>query len=62
MGGNFSAYRDDIIKVGGFRDLGTYGYEDTDLERRLKEAGMKLKWIRHDAIVFHLFHPKPTIP
>lgn len=59
LGSNFSIYKKWLFEINGFDEtFETPGIgEDTDLERRLKMMGLKLKWITHRAIQLHLWHP-----
>lgn len=54
---NFSVYREDIVRVGGFEEafIG-WGREDTELSLRLINSGLKRKKLRFCAIQFHLWH------
>jgi len=57
LGSNFSLERALLEKVNGFNeDYIGYGYEDPDLDHRLRFAGAKMKALRHRAIQYHLFH------
>ncbi|MBU8892028.1 MAG: glycosyltransferase [Bacteroidales bacterium] len=60
LGSNFSLYKSDILEINGFdeRYLKPAVGEDTDLEYRLRNAGKKVKSIKHLAIQYHLFHKK----
>lgn len=45
-------------EINGFNeDFVSYGGEDVELEYRLRLAGARFKWVRHQAIQYHLFHP-----
>jgi len=58
LGSNFSIHKKWLREVNGFDEsyqspgLG----EDTDIERRFLLCGLKLKWITHRAIQFHVWH------
>jgi glycosyltransferase involved in cell wall biosynthesis len=57
LGSNFSLDRSLIEKVNGFNeDYIGYGFEDPDLDHRLRFAGARMKALRHCAIQYHLFH------
>jgi len=60
LGSNFSLYRNDLIRINGFDEqyLAPYVGEDTDLEYRLRLAGMQVKSLKHLAIQYHLFHQR----
>lgn len=59
LGSNFSMHKKRLMELNGFDEsFATPGIgEDTDLERRIKLAGLKLEWITYRAIQFHLWHP-----
>lgn len=58
LGSNFSIHKKWLREVNGFDEsyqspgLG----EDTDIERRFHLCGLKLKWITHRAIQYHVWH------
>lgn len=58
LGCNFSCSRDDLLAINGFNEdyvhPGTG--EDTDLEWRLQQRGVRLASVRFAAPVFHLHH------
>lgn len=60
LGSNFSLYRNDLIKINGFDEQykAPYVGEDTDLEYRLRLAGMIVRTLKHLAIQYHLFHKR----
>lgn len=58
VGCNWSCYKEDILKINGFDEdfiLPTTG-EDTDIERRMRHFGIKMKSCRNAAAVVHLYH------
>jgi glycosyltransferase involved in cell wall biosynthesis len=59
LGSNFSACRVDLEAVNGFNEefLG-YGWEDTDLDSRLKRNGIRVRNLRNRVVQFHLSHPR----
>lgn len=58
LGSNFSLERSLFEEVNGFNeDFVEYGGEDTELQYRLRMAGAQLRWVRHRAIQYHVFHP-----
>lgn len=60
VGCNFSCYKNDLIRINGFDEdftMPTTG-EDTDIERRMRLLGIKMKSCRNAANVVHLDHPK----
>jgi glycosyltransferase involved in cell wall biosynthesis len=60
MGSNFSIFKDDILIVNGFDEQYTAPSvgEDTDLDYRLRLAGIKVKTVKHIAVQYHLYHPR----
>jgi GT2 family glycosyltransferase len=57
-GCNFSVEKSLLEEVNGFNeDFVEYWGEDNELEHRLRLAGARMCWIRHQAIQFHLYHP-----
>lgn len=60
VGCNWSCYKEDLVNINGYDEdfiLPTTG-EDTDVERRLKHFGVKMKSCRNAANVVHLYHEK----
>ncbi|MCM0604881.1 MAG: glycosyltransferase [Xanthomonadaceae bacterium] len=58
-GCNFSVSKTDILAINGFDEsYEGYGREDTDVELRLKNLGLKIKSLRGLALQFHLWHPR----
>jgi glycosyltransferase involved in cell wall biosynthesis len=44
-------------EINGFNeDFVSYGGEDVEMEYRLALAGARFKWVRHQAIQYHLYH------
>jgi glycosyltransferase involved in cell wall biosynthesis len=60
-GENSSAFASDVLRVGGFDERFTYGYEDADFGHRLQAAGVRGRSIRYTAPVFHLEHERPYV-
>lgn len=60
LGSNFSLFRSDLLAINGFDEQYTAPYigEDTDLEYRLRLAGMQVKTLKHLAVQYHLFHQR----
>lgn len=57
FGCNFSLPKALLEKVNGFNEeFEGYWGEDTELGYRLRAAGADLRWIRHSAIQYHLYH------
>lgn len=63
LGSNFSVQKKWLFEVNGFDEsFQTPGLgEDSDLERRLKRIGLKMKWITHQIVQFHLWHPLTVV-
>lgn len=58
FGCNFSLDKSLMERINGFNeDFVEYGAEDTELQHRLHLAGAQIRWVRHQAIQYHLFHP-----
>ena len=60
VGCNWSCYKKDLVRINGYDEdftLPTTG-EDTDIERRFKYFGIKMKSCRNAANVTHLYHEK----
>jgi len=62
LGSHFSLYKSDILTVNGFdeRYQAPAAGEDTDIEFRLRLAGINVKTLKHIAIQYHMFHKKLT--
>ena len=58
LGSNFSLHKQDFLAVNGFdeRYQSPAVGEDTDLEIRLRNDGIRVKSVKHLAIQYHLFH------
>ena len=64
VGCHWSCNKNDLLKINGFDEdfkLPTTG-EDTDIERRLRYFGVKMKSCRNFAILTHLYHKKVFNP
>lgn len=57
-GANWSAFRDDILRVNGYDEAIKYGGEDKELGVRLTNAGVPGRHLRHTAPLVHLDHPR----
>ncbi len=60
VGCHWSCNKDDILEINGFDEdfeLPTTG-EDTDIERRMRHFGIKMKSCRNFAVMVHLYHKK----
>lgn len=62
LGCNFGIYRDDLMVVNGFdeRYLDPGTGEDTDLDVRLANAGIRHRKVSHYALMLHRNHPRLT--
>jgi GT2 family glycosyltransferase len=63
-GCNFSVLREDMLKIDGFDEsYEGYGREDTDVELRLVNLGLKIKSAKNLCLQFHLWHePRAFTP
>lgn len=61
-GCNYSLPKSLIEKINGFDEnyIGPGIGEDSDIEHRLRQIGVKFKSVRNLAVVYHLHHPKTT--
>lgn len=58
-GCNFSATRDDLLKINGFDEAyAGYGREDTDVEIRMLNSGLCRRSLKGVALQFHLWHER----
>ncbi len=58
LGGNFSAWRQDIEAINGFdENYRGWGCEDDDVGIRLHQLGVRVVSIRQHTFTFHLWHP-----
>ncbi|MBU6159165.1 MAG: glycosyltransferase family 2 protein [Bacteroidetes bacterium] len=61
LGCNMAFWKKDLLLINGYNEsFEGWGKEDNDLSIRLINAGLKLKFIKFSAIVFHLYHPEAT--
>jgi glycosyltransferase involved in cell wall biosynthesis len=59
-GSNTGAWRKDLLKVNGFdENFPGYGSEDRDIGFRLKNQGVKFRYLKHSVVQYHLAHPRP---
>jgi len=66
-GGDFSIWREDYERVNGFdENFCGWGWEDYDMGRRLRRAGVRLNSVLHWTCSYHVWHPvdvtKPAVP
>lgn len=60
-GMNFSMWKEDMLKLNGFDEkISHWGVEDVELDLRVRKLGLKRISVRHQAICYHLYHPKST--
>ena len=57
-GANASAWRDDLVRVGGFDERMQWGGLDRELGVRLGNAGIQARHVRYDAVCVHLDHAR----
>ena len=58
-GENSSAFKEHIVRIGGFDERFSHGWGDVDFGRRLQVSGVRGRSIRYNCPVFHLDHPRP---
>ncbi len=59
MGSNLSVCRSDLEATNGFsEEYAGWGFEDTDLELRLRAHGVRLRNLRNKVIQYHLLHAR----
>ncbi len=57
LGSNFGLCRGDLEEVNGFNEeFRGYGWEDTDLDKRLKRNGVRVRNLRNKVVQYHLQH------
>jgi hypothetical protein len=63
LGSNFSLFREDFVKVGGYdeRIIGR-GLEDDNLWARLCNSGVNVRTVAQEAVQFHCHHTADPIP
>ncbi len=60
-GCNYSVPRKALEEINGFDEVYEgYGREDTDVELRLQNLGLKIKSLKGLALQFHVWHPRRT--
>ena len=58
-GCNYSVSRRDLLAINGFdEEYEGYGREDTDVEIRLQNLGLKIKSLKGLALQYHVWHPR----
>ena len=59
VGCNYSVTREDLLAINGFdEEYEGYGREDTDVEIRLQNLGLRIKSLKGKALQFHVWHPR----
>jgi len=62
LGSNFSICKTDLVKINGFNaEFAGPGWEDTDIDYRLRLAGVKIRTLRHRIVEYHVEHPVRVI-
>jgi GT2 family glycosyltransferase len=57
-GCNFSSWKDDLERINGFNaQFAGPGWEDTDVDYRLRLAGVRIRTVRHRIVEYHVDHP-----
>ena len=61
-GCNMAYWKDDIYEINGYDEvIASYGYEDEDVQERLKRIGRKKVFVKFMCIEYHVWHPEhPT--
>ena len=58
-GCNYSVSREALVELNGFdEEYEGYGREDTDIELRLQNLGLRIKSLKGLALQFHVWHPR----
>lgn len=58
-GCNYSVARTDLLAINGFdEEYEGYGREDTDVELRLQNYGLRIKSLKGIALQFHVWHER----
>lgn len=58
LGCNFSAWKSDLLAINGFNaEFTGAGWEDTDIDFRLRLVNVKIKILRYVAVEYHVEHP-----
>ena len=61
-GCNMAYWRDDVLAINGYDEkIASYGYEDEDVQERLKRTGKVKLFVKFMCIEYHVWHPEhPT--
>ena len=58
-GCNMAYWRKDVQEINGFDEtIASYGYEDEDVQERLKRIGKKKLFVKFMCIEYHVWHPE----
>jgi glycosyltransferase involved in cell wall biosynthesis len=62
-GSNASAWRSDLIRVNGFDEgeIRGYGSDDRDIGVRLRNSGVRSRFLKFSLVQLHLQHPRPYL-
>jgi glycosyltransferase involved in cell wall biosynthesis len=62
LGSTYSLEKSLIEEINGFNEeFVGYGGEDIEFEYRLRLAGGRFKWVRHQAVQYHLYHAPRSV-
>lgn len=62
LGSTYSVERSLVEEINGFNEeFVGYGGEDIEFECRLQLARARFKWVRHQAIQYHLYHAQRVV-
>jgi glycosyltransferase involved in cell wall biosynthesis len=62
LGSTYSLEKALMEEINGFNEeFVGYGGEDIEFEFRLRVAGARFKWVRHQAIQYHLYHQPRSV-
>jgi hypothetical protein len=56
-GSNASAWLTDILSVNGFDETFSYGSDDREFGVRLRNLGIRSRWLKYSLCQLHLAHP-----
>ena len=60
-GCNMAFWKSDVIRINGFDvEYTAWGWEDRDFGLRLRRTGVKIKYIRFSALLYHLYHHRQS--
>ncbi len=62
LGSTYSLEKSLMEEINGFNEeFVGYGGEDIEFEYRLRLAGARFKWVRHQAVQYHLYHAPRSV-